>query len=423
MRWLIVVVVLLAAAVGAALMLQQYPGYVYVEVGAWMVETSLAFLLAALVLGFAVLYALLRVLGLVFRTPRSLRRGRHGRRTERSRRGLTRGLIEMAEGRWQQAEKLLTRHAPDSDTALLHYLAAARAAQQIGAYERRDAYLKQAIEANPEADIAVSLTQAELQLAHHQTEHALATLTRLRGLSPRHSYVMKLLARLYADTEDWERLAELIPELRRARAMDRARVDRLEHRAALGRLARPGLDAAALRAIWDSLSRRMREDAAVVRRYAERLIDADEHETAERRVRQVLARDWDEDLARCYGRIRHPDAGQQLSHAEGWLRDHGSSPMLLLTLGRLCVRNQLWGKARSYFESSIGAGPRAETYYEFANLLDELGEFGPAREHYRAGLGLAVADDAGTRVQVGTAETNGPAADASGEPALLPGGR
>lgn len=422
MRWLLVVVVLLAVAIGGALMLQQYPGYVHVEVGPWMLETSLAFLVAVLVVGFVLLYALLRLLGFVVRTPRSLRRGLFGRRIERSRRGLTRGLIEMAEGRWQQAEKMLTRHAPDSGTALLHYLAAARAAQQIGAYERRDAYLKQAIEANPEADIAVSLTQAELQIAHRQTEHALATLTRLRGLAPRHSYVMKLLARLYADTEDWQRLAELVPELRRARALQRERIDRLERQAALGRLGEPNQDPADLRAIWDSLSRRMRQDPAIVQCYAERLIEAGEHESAERRVRQALSRGWDEGLARLYGRIRHPDAAQQLSHAEGWLRHHGSSPMLLLTLGRLCVRKELWGKARSYFESSIGAGERAETYFEFAGMLDDLGEFGAAREHYRAGLALAVARE--PAAASGSADrAQGQAAEAPPEPALLPDAR
>ncbi|WP_070989490.1 heme biosynthesis HemY N-terminal domain-containing protein [Halofilum ochraceum] len=390
MRLLLITILLLAAAVGGAVMLQQYPGYVYLEVGLWTVETTLAFLIAALVLAFVLLYIVLRLLGLVVRTPRALRRGSYGRRTERSRRGLTRGLIEMAEGRWGQAEKILTRHAPDSDTALLHYLAAARAAQQAGAYERRDNYLKAAIEANPEADVAVSLTQAELQLAHHQTEHALATLNRLRGLAPQHSYVLKLLARLYAETEDWESLSELVPELRSRKVLARERIDMLERAAALGRLSERGMDGAAIKAVHESLSRRMRDDPDIVLAYAERLMNVDGNETAEKQVRHVLGRQWDERLARCYGRIRCEEPQRQLEHAEAWLKEHGRSAMLLLTLGRLCVRNRLWGKGRIYFESSIGIEPRAETYFELANLLDELGEFGPAREQYRTGLAKAV---------------------------------
>jgi HemY protein len=390
MRWLLIAILLLAAAVGGAVLLQQYPGYVYVEVGLWTIETTLAFLIAALVIVFALLYIALRLLGLLARTPRAMRRGKYGWRTERSRRGLTQGLIEMAEGRWSQAEKILTRHAPDSDSALLHYLAAARAAQQAGAYERRDRYLKAAIEANPEADIAVSLTQAELPLAHRQTEHALATLNRLRGLAPHHSYVLKLLARLYAEMEDWESVSELIPELRRRKVLARDRIDVLERAAALGRLAEPDRDGASLKAVHESLSRGMRDDPDIVLAYAERLIAVGGNDTAERRVRHALGRRWDERLVRCYGRIPCEDAQRQLEHAEAWRKEHGRSPMLLLTLGRLCARNRLWGKARIYFESSIGAEPHAETYFELANLLDELGEFGPAREQYRIGLAKAV---------------------------------
>lgn len=394
MRWLTAALLVLVVAIGVAALLQQDPAYVRIGIGAWTIEATLAFALAALVLAFVALHYLLRFTGLILRTPRSWRRGLRGHRAEKARRGLSRGLIEMAEGRWEQAEKLLTRHAAESDTSLLNYLAAARAAQQAGAYERRDRYLKAAIEENPEADVAVSLTQAELQLAHHQTEHSLATLTRLRALAPQHTYVMKLLSRLYDELEDWDRLADLLPELRRRRVLPPERLDELERAAALGRLARARGSTDRLHSIWDLLSRRMREDAEVVHAYVQHLIAAGGHATAERRLRQFLGKRWDETLARDYGLVRLDDAAKQLDHAEVWLRDHGRSPMLLLTLGRLCARNRLWGKARIYLESSVNAMPRAETYYELAQLLDQLGETGAAHEQYRIGLALAVEGEA-----------------------------
>lgn len=390
MRWLLIALVVLLVAVAAASLLQQDPGYLYIDIGRWTLETTLAFALAVLVIAFVALYFLIRLLAVLLRSPRTWRTGLHQRRTEKSRRALLRGLIEMAEGRWERAERLLIRHAPESDTALLNYLAAARAAQQIGAYERRDRYLKEAIEANPEADVAVSLTQAELQLAHHQTEYALATLTRLRGLAPNHLYVIRLLARLYAELEDWERLAELLPELRRHRVFEPDRLEALEQAVALGRLARAGSDSAALTAVWDSLSRRMRDDTRVLHVHVHRLIEAGAKNVAERRLRQHLERQWDERLAREYGLVEHESLNRQLDYAEAWLKDHGRSPMLLLALGRLAARNRLWGKARVYLESSIEAGATAEAYHELGRLLDELGEIGAAREHYRAGLALAV---------------------------------
>ncbi len=416
MRWLLSALLLFAVAVGVALMLQRDPGMVYMHIGQWTIETSLAVTLGFLVLLFVVLYALLRVTGVLLRTPRNWRRNRRGRHSEKSRRGLTRGLIEMAEGRWEQAEKYLTHHAAESHTSLLNYLSAARAAQQAGAYERRDRYLRAAIEENPEADVAVSLTQAELQLAHHQTEHALATLTRLRGLAPQHTYVMKLLARLYVELEDWERLSELLPELRRRKVFDGERLERLERATALGRIDRAGADVDALAVVWDSLSRSTRADGTVLHAHIQQLLRAGAHELAERRLRQHLSRQWDETLARDYGLVQLEDPSRQLDQGETWLRDHGRSPMLLLTLGRLCVRNQLWGKARIYFESSIGSQPHAEAYFELAALLDQLGESDAARAQYQAGLALALEDHSEARAGAGNGVARLEAHDAVARP-------
>lgn len=414
MRWLLTALLVLAAAVGAAVLLQRYPGSVLVEIGPWIVETSTVVAAIGLLILFLLLHFIVRITGLVLRTPRAWREGLRGRRADKSRRNLIRGLIEMAEGRWESAERLLVRGADNSETALLNYLAAARAAQQIGAYERRDRYLKAAIEGNPEADLPVSLTQAELQLAHRQTEHALATLTRLRSLAPGHGYVLKLLSRLFTELEDWHSLAELLPELRRRRVVPGERLQQLERQTALGCLAGASPEPRALLRFWESLRRTTRDDPAVLRAYARRLVEAGEPTEAEKRVRQYLNRHWDEALVREYGLIPHADAARQLDHAEGWLANHGRSPMLLLTLGRLCVRNQLWGKARAFLESSVGIEPRVETYHELAELLEQLGETGAAREYSRAGLKLAAGQEEATPPQPGSTPASRMAATASG---------
>jgi len=390
MRWLLLTVLVLALVAGGAMLVEHDPGYVYVDIGQWTLETTVAFAILVLVVAFVVAYLIVRLAGALLRSPRRLRRSARGRSTVRARRGLIDGLIEMAEGRWAKAEKLLTRYAEESDTALLNYLAAARAAQQLGAYERRDQYLKAAIEANPRADVAVSLTQADLQMAHNQTEQALATLNRLRGLAPNHAYVVKLLARLYAELGDWERLAELLPEVRRRDVYDTARLQALERAAQVGRIGQADHDEDALERVWGSLPRRLRWDEEVVHEYAQQLIGAGVHDLAEKRLRQYLSKVWSETLARDYGLARSTNPTRQLQHAEGWRASRANSPMLVLTLGRLCVRNRVWGKARGYFERSLELEPRAETYYELASLLDELGETGAAREQYRLGLRGAV---------------------------------
>ena len=59
-----------------------------------------------------------------------------------------------------------------------------------------------------------------------------------------------------------------------------------------------------------------------------------------------------------------------------------------MTAARLCLRNELWGKARSYLESVISLRPTPEAYSEYGRLLNQLGEADAAADAYREGLGL-----------------------------------
>ena len=54
----------------------------------------------------------------------------------------------------------------------------------------------------------------------------------------------------------------------------------------------------------------------------------------------------------------------------------------------MCLRNELWGKARSYLESAISLRPTPETYSEYGRLLNQLGETDAAADAYRDGLGM-----------------------------------
>lgn len=416
MRYLVILLLVLLAATTVALLVQDDPGYAALTYGSWTVETSLAVLLATVVVGYGAVYFLLRLLLAVWRLPRRMRDYRRRRRSELARQALNQGLIDLAEGRWESAERLLGRHAADSDNPLINYLGAARAAGQLEAHDRRDNYLRLAHESTPGADIAVGLTQAELQLSHRQSEQALATLTRLHGLSPRHGYVLKLLARLHRRLADWDKLAAILPELRRRRVVPDQQLDAWEREAHIGRLelaARRG-DPAALTAVWDSLPKRLREDAGVFRVYVDGLRAMEGGAAAaEQRLRARLDRQWDEGLAELYGEIALADPARQLEHAEGWLKDHAHSPGLLRSLGRLCARTRLWGKARGYYEAAIGLRPDPRTYLELGDLLErQIGDSDAARECYRKGLALDLAQG-GTAVALAPPGRDGasPASD------------
>jgi HemY protein len=384
---------LLALAVSAAvisLIASGDTGYALFSYRSWTVEGSLALFLLLDLLLFVTLYFVIRLAVRIWGMPVRLREWRKKQGARRARQALTRGLVELSEGNWKEAEKRLVQHATRSETPLLNYLAAAKAAQQQGAHERRDRYLQLAHESMPSADVAVGLTQAELQLAHSQMERALATLTHLRGIAPHHLYVLKLLKDLYLRLEEWPQLQRLLPELHKRKVADKQELRRLEiliYRNLL-RQAQRDPDPERLGMIWNGIPKGVRSESEMIAEYAELLMSQGRGEVAEPLLRDALRHEWDERLVELYGRVEGRDPGRQLTLAEGWLQKRPQNGVLLLALARMSLRNRLWGKARSYLEASLGALPTAAAYRELGVLLERMGESGDALRCYRSGLGF-----------------------------------
>lgn len=388
MRVLIAAFISLLFAVIVTLWVKEDNGYVLIGYGQWTIEGSLALFILAGAILFMLSYLLLRILARLWAVPDQFQHWSSRRVAASARHSLTQGLMELAEGNWKSAEKHLIQHAVHSETPLLNYLAAARAAQLQGADERRDDYLHLAHESMPAAELAVGLTQAELQLAHQQYEQALATLTHIRSLSPKHSYVLTLLKRLYVDLSEWDKLEQLLPELQKRKAINAAESRELELRIYRERMESVRTDLDALEQFWQSIPASIRQEQGFLKSYVTLLVDLGAGPQAAPLIVHSLRRQWDTELVRLYGRAETESLATQLSTAEGWLKEHPRDSDLLLTLARLCLHNKLWGKARSYLEASIGISPKVEAYQELGMLLEQMDEPDKALACFRTGLGL-----------------------------------
>ena len=378
---IVILAVLVSAFIAQALFADL--GYVAISIRGYLVETNVLILLIAVALvELAILIGakLLAAPRLIGEAAGRYRAGRAGQK-------LTLGMIEVAEGNYAKGEKLLARAAGASDAPLLNYLQAARAAHLQGQDERRDEWLKLAYENTPEAANAVLLTQAELQLDRGQYEQALATLRRLEENSREHSYALALLGRLYYRLEDWAMLAELLPRIEKQGRVSAEMLDRWAvrvHREALNAAA----DGEAIDVAWRAVPKRVKAHSDVLVAYFEALMRVGLPDRAEKELAARLKSDWRGPLVRLYGLIETVDSSKQLGRAEGWLDRHADDPDLLLATARLCLRNELWGKARSYLETVIGLRPSPEAYQEYGHLLNQLGEDDAAAQAFRDGLGM-----------------------------------
>lgn len=386
----LLLLVALALALGAAVIWAADigPGFVLLQAGSYSLETSLVVFMFAFLLLLVAGYILIRSLILMKQSPSKLSAWKTTQRHKRASRALTRGLITLEEGRWAEAERMLLRHAGNSETPLLHYLAAARAAQKQSAPDRRDGYLKLAHETTEGADIAVGVVQAELQLSAGQKEQALATLQHLREMAPKHPYVLQLLQSLYQDMDQWQEVQSVLPDLRKRHVLQSDEVKALDQEATVGQMeaALAKQDWRQLSQIWDHAPSRLQNSEAMLKPYIQGLVKQGEIEQALTLIEQYLRKDWSDALVYQYGLHTHGDLLKRLAITEKWLKSRQSNPWLLLTSGRLAKATELWTKAEEYLKASIQHGARGETYQALAEVQLAQGKADAAASTYKQGL-------------------------------------
>ena len=229
------------------------------------------------------------------------------------------------------------------------------------------------------------LVQLEVKLAEGAYSEVVEALTQ-EGPGKLSVQELRLLARARRGQSDWPSLVKLLPWLSKRRVLDTEELEQLEFDTWTGTLDAAGADQ--LKATWSGLPANQRKQAALVEYYGRLLIENGDDLEAEKLLTRAIKREWDGRLVAQYGRIRGRDPSRRLKQAEKWLAANSEDASLMLCLGRLSLRNDLWGKARDYFESSHRLQPSAEACAELARLLFSLGEREKSAQYYREGLML-----------------------------------
>jgi HemY protein len=364
-------------------------GYVLLSYQNTTIETSLWIALALLLVLVATVFVGVWLLIQLLGSRHSLRRWGDKLRYKRSVSKTTRGLMDLIEGNWKDAQKKLSQAASQSDTPLMNYLSAARAAAANGDTKGCESLLKKAYQSTPSAELAIGITKAEIGLQQANYQQTRALLLALRQAYPRHKQVANLLQQTYVGLEDWQGLQELMPVLRKLKVLASASLNDLEHKAALNRLkalatqlAGQGLPSCVgqFDKAWDHVPSNIRQAQDITRFYVAQMMSFGAPQKAEVALRNALDAVWNDVMVVEYG-LLEGCADQQLHTAQGWLKKHDNSAALLLTLGRLSLRNQLWGKARGYFSDSLAQHQTPEAHAELGRLLKHMGEHEASLKH------------------------------------------
>ncbi len=397
-RLVLLCLILLVAGAWLGEKMIQDPGYALFAYKDTTVETSLWILLLLGLVLFLLGYGLLRLLSGLRGSGRKLERWNQQRQQRRSQRQTLKGLMAFSEGNWNKAQRYLTLGANNAELPLVNYLAAARAASELKQPEACEELLQQARQETPRAEVAIAITQAETLLRQGQLEPCLAILKRLQRQSPDHTYVLRLLQKVYARLQDWQGLKELLPRLRKNAVLSDSDLSSLEqqtHAALLQRLAEElpvesesSEKIKVLTSAWSDLPNDLQKRPPMVAGFARLLASVGGEAQAERQVRDLLKQTWDDDLVDLYGRLAAESPDKQLKQVQQWLKERPKDALLLLAAGRVALRNEQWDKARDYFEASLKHQPSQEVFCELIRLLTSLGEQEASQTLVRDSLGL-----------------------------------
>ena len=391
-----ILLIALVAGLSIGYLVQIDTGYVRVSWNYWLMETNIWIAFLALVIAYFGLNFLIKTIGTTLAVKAGLVQWHEKGATRRAQSRTTRGLLAFAEGNWYKAERYLTRGAKQSSTPLINYLAAAQAANEQGKKEESDKLLQQASESIEGGDIAIGLTQAQLQLSRGQLEESQSTLEYLRQQKPNHPLALKLLQQVYSSRQNWQQLAALLPELRRLKVLSETELGNLEQQvwsqsllqaAKQAKLDKPEeFYTEPLNDVWNRMPSSLRKSPAMLFCYAEQLVALGAKEHALSLLKKHLRHDWNKDLVLLYGQIISSDVAAQLNTAADWQNTHPQDAVLLLTLGRLARASKDLPKAEEYFLASLKLAESAEVYSELGHLMIQLQAHAKASEYLLSAL-------------------------------------
>lgn len=384
MRLLLWLLTLAALAVGLALAARYNDGYVLLVLPPWRVESSLNLLILLELLGFLLLYLVLRAVVNTLALPQTVREYRARRRREQAERALADAIRYNFEGRYGHALKSAARAHDAGYSPGLSALVAARSAHALHEDEREAEWLARAALYDAESRNARLMTEAELSLDARRFPEAQAALDLLAAGGLRHIAALRLGLKSQRALGDWREVLRLVRLLEKTRALSALQAAPLKLRAHQENMRALSLHAAPLANYWREIPASERRSPRLSLEAAKLLIAAGDCVGAQTIIENALDDEWDSSLAAVYAECQGGDVLGRIAHAEAWLKIHPRDAELLLALGRLCRQQELWGKAQSYLEASLSLAPTRPGHIEFAQLLDQLERPGEADRHYRA---------------------------------------
>ncbi|HLP97982.1 MAG TPA: heme biosynthesis HemY N-terminal domain-containing protein [Sideroxyarcus sp.] len=386
MKWLLWLLGLFVAAV-AVMLAARNPGYVQFVYPPYKIEMSLTLFVFALTALFVLGYLLVRLAFATLELPEYVRSFRKERAESKGRAAMIEALTAYFEGRYAAAEKAAVRAMELGEHSGLNPIVAARAAHELREFDKRDAYLADAEGKTVGESTMRLMAKTEFQLDQKQPQSALISLKELSDSGMhRHIGALSLELKAQQQARNWDAVLEVMAQMEKRNAIDKVVAEQMRQQAWLEKLRTQATDIDALRALWKSIPGEFKRRGKIAAVAAEAFGKLGDCRSAYQLLAESLNSQWDSDLVALYGECAGDNNIAQIEQAERWLEKHTDDAGLLLALGKLCMYQQLWGKAQSYLDASLSLQPSAAAYAALGQLAEKTGKQEQALTYFQKAM-------------------------------------
>ncbi len=275
-----------------------HQGYVRIETDTKVIEMSLVMLVVFFVSAMAVLYTVEWAITRFCRLSKGSYDWFFNRKHKNAQQETLEGLMRMSEGDYSKAEKLFSKNAKYADEPVLNLIKAAEAAQQRGDDFEANRYLIEASKLGGMNNVAVELARAKILVQQGKLPAARSAIDSLLELAPNNTEVLRLAIRIYQDSKAYIALDSILEAIGQRSFLSTEEYETLEHFVDDGLLDEvmneTGQDG--LLRWWEEQPSRRRKSVYARVGLIKRLIDSDDHESAQELALETLKKYEDEQL-------------------------------------------------------------------------------------------------------------------------------
>jgi len=351
-------------------LIQDLNGYVLLEFFQYSLETSVPVLLLGMLLG----YLLIRILSLIWRSPRIIREMLANRSAKRTQRLLNDSLILLSKGDIRRAKKKLKSASSTNHPILQSFLLNIEMSIESGNIAESHNWVEKASSKLPEVKDYIYTFASKSLIDAGCFIDARSYVDELIESNPKNPAANQLLFKILKDTKDYDLILRKIFEFsdyinddELAQTIHSMVKDAIKHQ-------KP------TETVIDRIPKSIETHSMIVTSKIEAWINNKEYLKAEIELRKQIPNNWNKELILLYAELGDDKLNELSERTDKWLEERPKDANLWLVASRLAQKDGLWSKAQQCIERSIEITPASETYTELALILSELGEKEQASE-------------------------------------------